>query len=192
MNRIASILVCTVCFAGACTSIPRGTGPYQSSGEGSRDTVRAAALTKEAEPLMAKDPEKAEALLRQALTADLYHGPAHNNLGVLLLKQDKLYDAAGEFEWARKVMPGHPDPRFNLALTLEHGGRTNEAIAMYDTALSVYPGHLQTTQALARLQLKSGHPDGRTNELLREIAMRGETEQWREWAKKQMTSRGAR
>lgn len=184
---VAAAACGAVSLTGCATT---GTAPYQSNGEQSRDTARATALTKEAEPLMAQDPQKAEALLRSALTADLYYGPAHNNLGVMLLKQGKLYEAAGEFEWARKVMPGHPDPRFNLALTLENAGRTNEAIAMYDTALSVYPNHLQTTQALVRLQLKSGHPDGRTDELLKEVAMRGETEMWKDWAKRQMASRG--
>lgn len=189
MRSFATSVALVLALAG-CASSPSGSGPYQPHGEGSRDTERAAALTREAEPLMATEPAKAEALLRQALTADLYHGPAHNNLGVILLKEGKLYEAAGEFEWARKVMPGHPDPRFNLALTLENAGRTNDAIAMYDTALSVYPGHLQTTEALARLQLKSGRPDSRTNDLLREIAMRGETEVWRDWARKQMANRG--
>jgi hypothetical protein len=50
----------------------------------------------------------------EALSADLFFGLAHNNLGVLYLKEDKLYEAANEFEWARKLMPGHPDPRMNL------------------------------------------------------------------------------
>jgi len=49
---------------------------------------------------------EAETLLRRALTADLYHGPAHNNLGVLYLTQGKLFEAAGEFEWARGELAG--------------------------------------------------------------------------------------
>ena len=40
-----------------------------------------------------------------------------------------LYDAAAEFEWARKLMPGHPDPRLNLAITLERAGREEGATA---------------------------------------------------------------
>jgi Flp pilus assembly protein TadD len=94
--------------------------------------------------------EEAEAILREALAADLYHGPAHNNLGVVYLRQGRLYEAANEFEWARKLMPGNPDPRFNLALTLERAGRTGEALAMYGTALEVEEGHLPSMQALAR------------------------------------------
>jgi hypothetical protein len=61
----------------------------------------------------------AERLLRDALTADLSYGPAHNNLGVLRLKRGDLSEAANEFEWARKLIPEHPDRRFSRAPTLE-------------------------------------------------------------------------
>jgi Flp pilus assembly protein TadD len=54
---------------------------------------------------MDSEPEKAERLLREALTADLWHGPAHNDLGVIHLRRNELYEAASEFEWARKLMP---------------------------------------------------------------------------------------
>jgi len=51
----------------------------------------------------------------------------------------------------------------------------------------VYPEHLPTMQALARLQLCHGRTDERTPEMLREIALRGETSEWREWASYQLT-----
>lgn len=74
-----------------------------------------------------------------ARSQDLYHGPAHNNLGVIYLKKGLLFEAAGEFQWARQLLPGHPDPRLNLALTLETAGKTDDAIATYKTALEVFP-----------------------------------------------------
>src|SRR5690606_15626188 len=95
----------------------------------------------------------------------------------------KLYEAAAEFEWARKLMPGHPDPRMNLALVLERAGRTSESLAAYNSALEVHPEHLPTMQAMARLQLRSGKTDSRTEGLLDEISLRAETENWRHWAR---------
>jgi hypothetical protein len=59
---------------------------------------------------------------------------------------------------------------------------TDEAIRTYKTALEVYPGHLPTVEALARICVVK-HPD--SEELagwLDQIAMQGETECWREWA----------
>ncbi|MCP3902143.1 MAG: tetratricopeptide repeat protein [Planctomycetes bacterium] len=187
MNRLilTTLVAITTLVAGCATT---STSPYAEQPMVRRDTVRAQSLTQKAAALIEDDPEKAEELLREALTADLYHGPAHNNLGVLYLQQSKLYEAANEFEWARKLMPGHPDPRMNLALTLEHAGRIDEAMATYGTALEVYPNHLPTMQALARLQVRSGKTDDRTRRFLEEIALRGESPEWREWA--QAVARG--
>ncbi len=173
---------------GGCTM--RGSSPYATPREADRDSLKAQQLTQRGAELIESDPKQAERLLREALTADLYHGPAHNNLGVLYLKQNELYEAANEFEWARKLMPGHPDPRMNLALTLERAGRIDEAMDTYATALEVYANHLPTIQALARLQLRNGRTDDRTRGFLEEIALRGETPQWRDWAHHQLVRLG--
>jgi Flp pilus assembly protein TadD len=160
-------------------------GPYAPMAEGRRDTVRAQALTQQAAKVMDSEPLKAESMLREALTADLYFGPAHNNLGVVLLRRGELYSAAGEFEWARKLMPGSADPRMNLALTLERAGRTDEALSAYLGALEVDPAHIQSIQALARLQVRSGRTDDQIKGHLEAIAMRGTTPRWRAWAQAQ-------
>ena len=186
-----SMCVCTPVVAGllsglliglpGCASSPRQPSPYTSLSEDTRNTVEAERLHREAAALMGTDPEQAEALLREALTADLFYGPAHNNLGVLHLRAGRLYDAAGEFEWACKLMPGRPDPRVNLALVLESAGRTHDAIDAYATALEIAPGYLPAIQGMASLQLRTGNADHRTQGLLDEIAMRGDPS-WRRWA----------
>ncbi|MCC6910347.1 MAG: tetratricopeptide repeat protein [Phycisphaerales bacterium] len=192
--KLLVILVCAMAVALVLTSAgcagSRSVGPYSQPKEVARNPLEAQRLTRQAAELMESDPARAETLLREALTFDLYHGPAHNNLGVLHLNRGELYEAANEFEWARKLMPGHPDPRLNLALALERAGRVDEALAACDSALQVYPGHIATTEALARLQLRYRHTDDRTHGLLEEIAMRGETEQWREWARRQLSLGG--
>jgi len=169
----------------SCAATARG--PYEPLQESERDTVRAQRLSSEAAELIWDAPEDAEALLLDALTADVFFGPAHNNLGVLYLNRGDLYAAASEFEWARKLMPGHPDPRMNLALTLERAGQVDDAIQSYETALQVYPGHVATEQALARLLLQNGVADERIPEFLEEIAMRGESDAWRQWARRELT-----
>lgn len=191
-TRAAACLLTACLLAGCggwsgCSSQPRGSHPYAPAREAARDPARAQELTMRATDLLESAPERAEALLREALSADLWHGPAHNNLGVLLLERGDLYGAAGEFEWARKLMPGHPDPRMNLALALERAGRHADAEAGYRSALEVRPGHAPSQQALARLIVRERLPANDLPDLLRDIALHGETEEWRTWARGQMT-----
>jgi Flp pilus assembly protein TadD len=167
-----------------CQAAP--TGPYEAVSGEARDTVRAQRLSSEAADLIDEDPEQAAELLREALSADIFFGPAHNNLGVLYLKEDKLYEAANEFEWARKLMPGHPDPRMNLALTLEKAGQVDEAIRTYETTLEVYPGHVPTLQALALLRTRRDLDTETLRDELETISISGETEEWRRWARSQL------
>ncbi len=196
---------CLLLLVGCRSAAP---GPYSPTDQAARNTVRAQELSRQAADLLDSDPQAAERLLRDALGADLFYGPAHNNLGVLFLKEGKLYEAAGEFEWARKLMPGHPDPRMNLALTLEQAGQVDEAIKAYQTALEVYPGHIPTLQALAKLhcvprvggdnefmdpvrpdlQLTFGNGGGLRGGEAKDGSCRArpKTAAWREWARRRL------
>lgn len=187
---LSVLLLSSVVLSGAgCRSTAHG--PYTVQPESARNPIEAQRLTQEALKIIDRDPEKAERLLREALTADIFHGPSHNNLGVLFLKRGELFEAAQEFEWARKLLPGLPDPRLNLAMTLERAGRIDEAMDEYRSALEVYPGHIQTIQAMTRCRLRhtrvNANQDSEMEANLREIALRGDSEEWREWAQARLT-----
>ncbi|MBI5362577.1 MAG: tetratricopeptide repeat protein [Planctomycetes bacterium] len=94
-----------------------------------------------------------------------------------------LYNASVEFEWARKLMPGHPDPRTNLAITLERAGRTSDAIDTYRAALEVAPEDLAATQGLASALLRSDRTDPALPRWLDHIALAGTSDRWRSWAR---------
>jgi tetratricopeptide (TPR) repeat protein len=158
-------------------------GPYQVPSEADRETSVAEKLNRKAADLIASDPEQAEALLRDALSKDLYFGPAHNNLGVVFLHQQKLYEAAHEFEWARKLLPGNPDPRVNLALTLERAGRLEEAFKTYETALEVAPEDLSAIEGLAGLAVRTGRDEPRLRGWLEQVAIGAEESSWGGWAR---------
>lgn len=172
-----------------CASTHRPT-PYQPSTDAERRPDKAERLNQQAAAIIDSDPARAEVLLREALAADLYHGPAHNNLGTLYLAQGKVYDAVGEFQFARQLLPGSPDPRMNLALALERAGWTSEALSAYGAALEVRNEYVPAMQGLTRLQVKSGRTDDKTAGYMRQIAMSGDTSQWRDWAREWLASRG--
>jgi tetratricopeptide (TPR) repeat protein len=177
-------LILGVLALGGCGSAARPSA-YLDESEVSRDIAAATALYQEALPKRSADPAAAERLLRKALVADLYHGPAHNDLGVLLLNQGRIYDAAFEFTWARKLLPGHPDPRLNLAIALDRGGKVEEAMAAAQAALEVRPGYLPAVQALASYQVRARTTDAQTPVLLAAIIEQSEDPTWRSWAERQ-------
>ncbi len=181
--RNAALVFLAALFGTGCGSTRNApTSPYTPASEAERNTTKAESLTREAAALIPTDLKAAETLLREALAHDLYFGPAHNNLGVVFLKREMHYEAAGEFEWAKKLMPGHPDPRVNLALVLDEVGRTEEALASYAAALEVFPGCVPAIQGLALTTLRTGRDHPKLNEWLDTISLQGETPAWREWA----------
>lgn len=176
------VLVGFLALAG-CGGQPRVGGPYSGIDPvASRDVPRAEALYQQARTIREQDPQQAQDLLRQALTADLYHGPAHNDLGVFLLQAGQVYEAAFEFTWARKLMPGHPDPRVNLAIALEAGGKPGEAIEAARAALDLRPEYLPAIQTITFIQIRNHLSDERTPTQLALIAERAEDPAWRNWA----------
>lgn len=182
-NLLLASLAASCCLLSSCGSEARG--PYNAEAAEQRDMVKAEELYQQAVATIAGDPEQAKTLLREALGFDLYHGAAHNNLGVLLLGEGRLYDAAEEFEWARKLMPGHPEPRVNLAITLERGGKHADAMDAAKTALEIRPGHLGAMQALAYIQVREGLEDKSTRDYLDAIVARADDAVWQDWAARQ-------
>jgi len=188
VKRLACIAASLILAASSCRS--PSSSPYRSSAPADRNTVEAEELTREAADLIDSDLEEAEALLRRALAADIFFGPAHNNLGVVFLKRKMLYEAANELEWARKLMPGHPDPKLNLAITLEQAGRGEEAIAEYTAALEVYPGYLPAIQGLARAAVRDGREEARLEAWRRRIALESPEPGWSAWGRAKLGHAG--
>ena len=102
---------------------------------------------------------------------------------MVFLHQKKLYEAAHEFEWARKLLPGNPDPRVNLALTLERAGRLDEAFKTYETALEVAPEDLSAIEGLASLTVRTGRDEPRLRSWLEQITLGATDPSWATWSR---------
>jgi tetratricopeptide (TPR) repeat protein len=171
----------TTALVGACNS----SGPinaYNAPAESARNPVEADRLSRQAADAIERgDLDSAERLLRRALAHDLYWGPAHNNLGVVFLERAQLYEAANEFEWARKLMPSQPDPRVNLGICLDRAGRSDDAMASFEAALEISPEHLPAIQGAALVAARSGREEPRLAGWLVFLSARSEPK-WVEWA----------
>jgi len=157
-----------------------------------RNTELASQLNaKGLEELKERDYAKAEKRFKEALQADMFFGPAHNNLGFVYYEQQKYYLAAWEFDYARKLMPHKPDPKHNLGMVMEAVGKLDEAVAHYEEALRVAPDDHETIANLARTLARRDknhdkNPEknrDRLRELLHEIILKDHRPEWVTWAK---------
>jgi Tfp pilus assembly protein PilF len=181
-SSLVAVLM-AVCMLPSCRTAP-STSPYATHAPTASESSLALKRSQEAMAIWKSDPQAAEALLREALSLDLFCGQAHNNLGVLFLEQGKLYEAAQEFEWAKKLLPGNPDPRVNLGLVLERAGRLEEAYHNYTAALEATPEYLAAIQGAALLACRTQRAEPRLATWLQRIAL-SEDPSWARWAKEQ-------
>jgi tetratricopeptide (TPR) repeat protein len=128
------------------------------------------------------DLDKAEKLFRQATEADVFYGPAHNNLGIVYFQQGRYYQAAWQFQHAAKLMPKATHPLVNLGLVFETVGRLDDAAAEYDKALTLTPDDVAAAQCLARLLVRTGQDRERVIQLLEDLSLRSEDPQWQAWS----------
>lgn len=169
-----------------------GTGPgYETLPQSAhRDSLTAQRFNAQGlKAVEATDLETASEAFRRALEADLWYAPAHNNLGLTLLHEGRAYEAAWEFHYAAKLMPGSVSATNNLGLVMERVGRLDEAIELYHDALKISPENIEVMGHLARAYVKAGHQDRSLEDLLKELTLRG-SDGWDLWARQHLIRLG--
>ena len=130
----------------------------------------------------------ARELLKEAVSADVGYGPAHNNLGKVYFEQGNYYEAAWEFEYASKLMPRHPEPRNNLGLVLEKVNRYGESVEAYEAALEMTPDHPEIIGNLARTRLRRRDDLDELRPLFEKLLLTDTSGRWADWSRRQMPS----
>jgi tetratricopeptide (TPR) repeat protein len=129
-------------------------------------SAQALHLNNEAAVLMYEgELERAESLLREALTLDPDYAAAHNNLGRLLRVQGDLPGAIAEYEQATLLLPRYPIFHFNLGFAYDLAGDFPAAIRAYEQALALDPTFVRALNNLAFVYLETGEL-GKASELL--------------------------
>ena len=129
---------------------------------------------------------EAEKSFRAALRADPYLGPAHCNLGVVLLELGKFYEAGWELRHACQLMPRASQPRANLGVLYAGVGRNGPAEEHLRDALRLNPDDIQVIGHLARLHVRQDKRTPETLAWLNQIAEQDDDPAWRRWAGEQL------
>jgi Tfp pilus assembly protein PilF len=194
MRSLTFIIVGSILIAHAlgCARL-RDKGPTSYTtvvADGNHDPERARKDCARATKFFDKDElAKAEAALQEALIADVTYAPAHNNLGLVYYRQGKLYLAAWEFEYARRLMPESADVVNNLGMVYEAAGREQQAIDNYTMALTMDEGNPQYAGNLARALIRADKDPSQAASLLRDVALRHQQPEWAAWARETLALR---
>ena len=80
----------------------------------------------------------------------------HNNLGVVLAKQDRIVEAIKHYSVALQINPNYADAHSNLGILLGKQGKTTEAIQHYSEALRIKSGFAEAHNNLGTLLAEKG------------------------------------
>lgn len=181
------MLTCLGAFLAVGCDANSGESRIRSAPDPRRDTDLARHLTAQGAKLLADGKyEEAEAKLKAAVEADLFYGPAHNNLGLAHFHQQEFYDAAWQLQQASDLMPTQAEPRNNLGLVFEAVGKLRQAAEAYQKALALEPEAIEPLRHLARTRIRQDRYDPEIRELLEKLVMKETDPAWRTWAQEKL------
>jgi len=132
---------------------------------------------------------EAERLYRQVLAeqpdlagaqANLAYAQAHNNLGYLLLQQDRLGEGETAFRDALKARPDYAQAFCNLAAVLGKQDRLDEAAACCQRAIEVEPDHAEAHNNLGFILQKLGRLEDAEIHFRKAVALKPEFQEARQ------------
>ena len=188
MRRYLFVPLALLTVCGCALPRQDNAGAYRTvARDPRRDTSAARDEAAKGRALMAAgDLAGAEKAFKAALTKDLFHGPAHNSLGVVYYRQKKFYLAAWEFQYAAELMAHRPEPRNNLGLVFEDVGKLDKAVTHYTEALKLEPDNPVFIGNLARCRVRRGQRDGETRKLLEDLILKDTRPEWVAWARTEL------
>lgn len=150
-----------------------------------RDGVRLAeAIDKIKLAEQAEDRERYEEAIRhyrEALEAYGEFPAAWNNLGVLLMEQERYLEAGECFSVSAELAPTDPRPAFNLGLTWDRAGYTEQALDYYLDAIRRDARYLPALRGAIRAERLLGVETEGTLDRVERALLMEQDERWREW-----------
>jgi tetratricopeptide (TPR) repeat protein len=126
-----------------------------------------------------EDAERAEELYLEAVRTFSQYPAVWNNLGVLLMEQDRYNEAAEAFARAAELAPDDPRPVYNEGLLYFNRRYPHRALPLFEKALQRDPNHLDALRASIQTQVLIREVDEGTLELIARAMMLDPDERWR-------------
>lgn len=170
----------------ALTGCASSKGPRDIAIGGGRDISAdlnaAMALVAQAQRAQRDDKiDEAIALYQRAVQAYRDFPAAWNNMGVLLLRQQRYLEAAECFVNAQEMAPQDPRPAYNLGLTWDKAGYPADALTHYQTALLRDPKYLPALRGAARASWLLRRYTDSSLDVVRTALLIEQDSRWREW-----------
>lgn len=128
-----------------------------------------------------KDPETAIDLYSQAVGKYPDLPAAWNNMGVLLLGEGRLMEAAEAFGSATERTPNDPRPYFNLGLTWDRAGYLDTALEHYSSALALDERYQPALRGAIKAECRLGNSSPILVERIQTALFLERDPQWREY-----------
>ncbi|MBX3352187.1 MAG: tetratricopeptide repeat protein [Phycisphaeraceae bacterium] len=168
---------------GGCAQQPRsGRVDLGDSRDISADLNRAVAFVAEAQRHQRDGkPQLAIASYQKAVEAYRDFPAAWNNMGVLMLREQRYLEAAECFANAQELAPQDPRPAFNLGLTWDKAGYPADAMTHYQTALQRDGKFLPALRGAAKAAWTLRRYNESSLDIVKMALMLEREPRWRDW-----------
>lgn len=167
-------------LVGACSnnSKPKSNTPPALDPDSRQSLIEAQNLVIQAEKT--KDAEKAIALYKRATDAYPQLSVAWNNMGILLMKQNRRLEADQAFITASELSPNDPRPPYNRGLNYFETRYPKEARTLFQQSLDRDPNYLPALRGAIEADVLTRQTGQETLELLRRALFVERDKKWRE------------
>lgn len=173
------------CMPSACNSRPTGVSllPPGLVESETRRLVQAQGIASEA--YRTKNEQEAMHKYTEAVRVYRELPVAWNNLGVLLMKNDRYVEASSAFVTAAQLAPNDPRPLYNRGLLWDRRGYIREARESYVKALERDPEYLPALRGVIRADAIRNEGSFQTLEWVERALMLEQDSEWTKWLRLQ-------
>lgn len=182
---LAAITIAMVALGAACASSD-SKSPYANEDLPRLERERREKALSEADKAFrSDDPDEAERRYMAAIRQYPDFGQAWNNLGVLLMAQERFLEAGEAFDRAADLEPTDPRPPYNRGLLWFERGYLRESMPLFLEALKRDPNYLPALRSAIRTAVRLRETSEETLAQIQSALMIEQDQQWRDYFERQ-------